>query len=203
MFRKEYEKLRRLRCKLVERYAKQLKDIGEIGYTEWATNLDGSESWSSETFTSARPFLSTERDGMVDNAAGYHKMRKPLNPTHVTLKKMKARVVSGVTHFNTSSGKIELWTLILLLMMKQKPFRFLLLQELMKRMIKNARYLINRWHWYLQTEEVIWANDEWIKYKIGWREFIPFSIGRFFFKKTFILFPLNIFEKNIPVDSVP
>lgn len=139
-----YEKLRRLCCKLVERCAKQLKEMDEVGDIECSTGLDGSESSSSENFSSARPSLSTERDGMVDNAAGYHKMRKPLNPTHVTLKKMKARVVSGVTHFNTSSGKIELWTLILLLMMKQKPFRFLLLQELMKRMIKNARYLINR-----------------------------------------------------------
>ncbi|KAH7686904.1 Ypt/Rab-specific GTPase-activating protein GYP7 and related proteins protein [Dioscorea alata] len=68
--RKEYEKLRRLCCKLVERCAKQLKEMGEVGNAECGTGLDGSESSSSENFSSARPSLSTERDGMVDSAAG-------------------------------------------------------------------------------------------------------------------------------------
>lgn len=103
--RKEYEKLRRLCCKLLERCAKQLQEIGEVGNVECATSLDGSESSSSENFSSARPSLSTERDGMVDNAAGLPQNEETSESNSCHIEEDEGK--SGVTHLDTSPRKIE------------------------------------------------------------------------------------------------
>ncbi|KAH7686907.1 Ypt/Rab-specific GTPase-activating protein GYP7 and related proteins protein [Dioscorea alata] len=103
--RKEYEKLRRLCCKLVERCAKQLKEMGEVGNAECGTGLDGSESSSSENFSSARPSLSTERDGMVDSAAGLPQNEETPESNSCHIEEDEGK--SGVTHLDTSPKEIE------------------------------------------------------------------------------------------------
>ncbi|KAJ0971083.1 hypothetical protein J5N97_019042 [Dioscorea zingiberensis] len=103
--RKEYEKLRRRCCKLVEHCAKQLKEIGEVGNVECPTSIDGSESSSSENLSSATPPLSNEIDGMVDSATGlpHNEETSETNSCHMEEDEEK----SGVTHVDSSPRETE------------------------------------------------------------------------------------------------